>query len=383
MKLSEEQVQLRDSARALLENKCTAAFVREMERSEVGFSPALWREMAELGWLGISLPEQYGGLALGVLDQVILARELGRYICPSPFLSTVVIAGEALVRAGSAAQKQAFLPGIIGGTTIAAFAFQEQTREFDAGAIRLRARPEGGDHVLDGSKLFVEWAGAADLLLVAARTSGQPPSRSGLTLFLVDARTPGITRKRLPTLARDQHCEVIFEGVRVPRDRILGEVDRAWLVLEAVIERAALVFSAFSIGAAERMHELATEFAKNRVQFERPIGQMQLIQNYLATLITEIYGANTLALFTAFNMDKGRPVRGYVAKTKAFSAETVKRTTDIGSQVFGGTGYMEETDTTLYLRRGKQYQLMLGGIDYWEGIIAEELLDDPNAAVLS
>jgi alkylation response protein AidB-like acyl-CoA dehydrogenase len=379
MKLSDEQVQLRESACALLEKECTAAFVREMEKSEVGFSREMWKEMAELGWLGISLPEQYGGLGLSTVDQVILAKELGHYICPSPFLSTAVIGAEALARAGTAAQKKAFLPGIIEGETVVAFAFQEHNRDFDAGVIRLQARQEGSDYVLDGSKMFVEWAGAADLLLVVARTSGQAPSRSGLTLFLVDAKTAGIECKRTPTLARDHHCEVIFQGVRVPQDRVLGKVDEAWSALESVIERTAVVFSAFTVGLSERMHELATQFAKVRVQFDRPIGQMQLIQNYLATLITEIYGANTIVLFTAFNMDKERRVRAYVAKTKAFCAETVKRTTDICSQIFGGTGYMEETDTTLYLRRGKQYQLMLGGVEYWEKIIAEELLDAPSA----
>jgi alkylation response protein AidB-like acyl-CoA dehydrogenase len=374
MKLSDEQVQLQASARALLEDQCSAAFVREMERSAAGFSREMWREMAGLGWLGITLPEAYGGLELSSVDQVILAKELGRHVCPSPFLSTAVIGAEALVRAGDAAQKQAFLPGIIAGDTVVAFAFQEHRRDFDPGGIRMQARREGGDWLLSGSKMFVEWAGAADQLLVVARSSGAPPGRDGLTLFLVDAASAGIECRRTPTLARDHHCEVIFRDVRVPQDRVLGSVDRAWSVLEGVVEKAAVVFSAFTVGLCERMHELATAFARQRVQFDRPIGQMQLIQNYLATLVIEIQGANTIVFFTAFNMDRGRPVRGFAAKTKAFCAQTVKRTADIGSQIFGGTGYMEETDTTLYLRRGKQYQLMLGGVDYWERIIAEEIL---------
>jgi alkylation response protein AidB-like acyl-CoA dehydrogenase len=170
---------------------------------------------------------------------------------------------------------------------------------------------------------------------------------------------------------------VAFDGVSVGPADVLGSVGEAWSVLEPVIEKAAVLFSAFAIGVAEQMHELATQFAKDRVQFNRPIGQMQTIQGYLASLIIEIYGADTLMLFTAFNLDKGRNVRDYVAKTKAFSAETVKNTTDVGSQIFGGMGYMEESDSTLYLRRGRQYKAMLGGTDYWEKIIAEELLDRP------
>ena len=375
MKLSEEQVQLRDTARKFMQEECTPEFVREIEKGELGYSPEMWRQMAEMGWLGISLPEDCGGLELGNVDQVLLAKELGRSICPSPFLSTTVIGAEAIARAGREEQRQQFVPKIIDGELIVAFAFQEHHRDFDPAVIKVRARQDGDDYVLDGIKMFVEFAGAADLLLVVARTSGEPPSKEGLTMFLVDAKSDGITCKHTPTMARDHHYEVTFDGVKVPADRVLGRVDEAWSDLESVIEKAAIIFSAYTVGVSEWMHEQATQFAKDRVQFDRPIGQMQLIQSYLAQLIIEIYGADTLVSFTAFSLDKGRYVRGYAAKTKAFAAETVKNTTDVGSQIFGGMGYMEEQDTTLYLRRGKQYQLMLGGVDYWEDIVAEELLD--------
>ncbi|HJO25142.1 MAG: acyl-CoA dehydrogenase family protein [Myxococcota bacterium] len=375
MKLSDEQVQLRDTARKFMQEECTAEFVREIEKSELGYSPAMWREMAEMGWLGIALPEDCGGLELGNVDQVLLAKELGRSICPSPFLSTTVIGAEAIARAGSEEQRQQFVPKMIDGELILAFAFQEHHRDFDPAVIKMRAAQDGSDYVLDGVKMFVEFAGAADLLLVVARTSGEAPSKEGLTMFLVDAKSDGISCKHTPTMARDHHYEVTFDGVKVPADRVLGRVNDAWSDLESVIEKTAIIFSAYTLGVCEWMHEQATQFAKDRVQFGRPIGQMQVIQSYLAQLIIEIYGADTLTFFTAFNLDKGRYVRGYAAKTKAFAAETVKCTTDVGSQIFGGMGYMEEQDTTLYLRRGKQYQLVLGGVDYWEKIVAEELLD--------
>jgi len=375
MKLDEEQVQLRDSARKFMEEECSADFVREIEKSELGYSPQMWQQMAEMGWLGIGLPEECGGLELGTVNMVILAKELGRRICPSPFLSTVVIGGEAIARAGSNDQKNQ-IASIIDGEKIIAFAYQEQNLDFDPGAIKLEAREEGACYVLEGTKMFVEYAAAADLLLVVARTAGKSPSRDGLTMFLVDAGSEGITCKRTPTVARDHHYKVIFSGVKVPKSCVLGTVDTAWSDLESVIAKAAIVFSGFAIGVAEQMHEFATQFAKDRVQFSRPIGQMQTIQGYLASLIIEIYGAETIAFFTAFSFDKGRDVRDYVAKTKVFAAETVKNTTDVGSQIFGGMGYMEEQDTTLYLRRGRHYKALLGGTDYWDKIIAEKLLDD-------
>lgn len=376
VKLSEEQVQLRDNARKFLTEECTPDFVREIEKSDLGYSPTMWREMAEMGWLGIGLPEESGGLGMSTVDMVILMKELGRRICPSPFFSTVGIAAEAIARAGHEEQK-AQICEIVDGKRVVAFAYQEESRDFDAGATRLVAREDGDGFVLDGTKMFVEYAAAADTMLVVARTSGERPARAGITAFLIDAKREGITPIHTPTIARDHHYKVKFDGVKVGRHEVLGEIGAAWRILEPVLEKAAILFSAFVVGVSEQMHEFATQFAKDRVQFGRPIGQMQTIQGYLASLIIEIYGANTLTLFTAFNLDKGRNVRDYAAKAKVFSAETVKNTTDVGSQIFGGMGYMEESDSTLYLRRGRQYRAMLGGTEYWEKIIAEELLDTP------
>ncbi|MBW2230770.1 MAG: acyl-CoA/acyl-ACP dehydrogenase [Deltaproteobacteria bacterium] len=375
MKLTDEQAQLQEAAQRFMDDECTMAFVREMEASELGFSRKMWKQMAELGWLGIDLPADVGGLEMGTLDLVILMRELGRHICPSPFLSTAIIAGSAIARAGSEEQRQRVIPRIVDGETIVAFAYQEFSRSFDAGGIKVEARASGDGYVLNGTKMFVEYAAAADLLLVVARTSDAPPSRAGLTMFLVDATTEGIRFKKTPTMARDHHYEVEFRGVQIPGESVLGGVGDAWSDLEGVLDKAVIAFSAFTNGASFELHEQSTQFAKERVQFGRPIGQIQSIQGGLAQLIMEILGADMLTMFTAFHMDRGHHVRGYVAKTKGFSSETVARTMDIGSQVFGGMGYMEEQDTTLYLRRGKQYELMLGGSGYWYDIAAEEMID--------
>ena len=334
MKLTEEQLQLQEAAQRFMDENCTMDFVREMEKSDLGFSHEMWKQMAELGWFGIDLPETDGGLELGVLDLAILMKELGRHICPSPMIPTVVLAGNAIARAGSEEQREDLLPRIIDGELVIAVALQELSRKFHPGALQCEAKASNDHYVLNGTKFFVEYAEAADLLLVVARTSGDPPSTDGLTMFLVDAKAPGIETIRTPTMARDHHYEVRFQDVAVPRDRVLGTFDDAWTDLEPTLHRAALAFAAFTNGASFELHEQATEFARNRVQFGRPIGQLQSIQGYLAQLIMEILGSDMLTLFTAYNLDRGRPVRGYVAKAKAFSAETVARTMDIGSQIF-------------------------------------------------
>tara|TARA_R110000823_G_scaffold132777_4_gene261197 strand:- start:2289 stop:3443 length:1155 start_codon:yes stop_codon:yes gene_type:complete len=375
IKLTEEQVQLQDMARRYMDNHCGFDFVRRMEsQSDIGFCRDMWQQFADMGWLGIVVPEEFQGMGLSTLDLVVLMREMGRHVCPSPFLFTAVLAADLIARAGSAEQQAALLPEIVAGKRICAFAYQEYSRFFRPEHIRLNAEQSGDGFVLNGSKLFVEFADGADTLIVVART-GEANSASGLTLLLVDSSSAGINTTHMPTMSRDRHYQVDFNDVQVPGSAVIGTASAGWQALEPALHKAVVAFCAYTNGAGFEMHEYATQYAKVRVQFGRPIGQMQTIQGYLSQLIIELYGADMLTMFTAFQMDKGRHTRGYVAKTKAFSAETVGHVMDVGSQIFGGMGYMEEQDTTLFLRRGKQYQLALGGTEYWEDVIAEEIID--------
>jgi alkylation response protein AidB-like acyl-CoA dehydrogenase len=220
--------------------------------------------------------------------------------------------------------------------------------------------------------MFVEFASAADRLLVVARTSG---AADGVTMFLVDAKTPGITITSLNTMARDRQFKVTLENVRVPASDVIGPVDGAWPLLEQVIYQGVVTLCGYMVGASERIHEMATDFAKQRVQFGRPIGSFQAIQHYLAQSITEIVGAETTTIYAAWSLDEGLPARASVAKAKVLAGDTFKQASGIGSQIYGGIGFDEDMDTTLYLRRGKQLQLSMGHSGYWEEIIAEQLLD--------
>ena len=375
IKLTEDQTQLQDIASKFMDQHCTFEFVRTMEKdSDLGFCPDMWRQFAEMGWLGIIVPEEFGGMGMSTLDLVVLVREMGRHICPSPYLFTSVLAADVIAQAGTRKQKTGLLPKIVSGETIYAFAYQEYSRFFKPEHIKLKAKREGDSFVLNGTKLFVEFADGADTLVVAART-GKANSQSGLTLFLVDRKSPGISIKHMPTMSRDRHYEVEFDNVEVPTSARLGKLNKGWDALEPSLHKAVIAFCAYTNGAGFEMHGYATKYASERVQFGRPIGQMQTIQGYLAQMIMELYGADMLTMFSAFQIDKARHTRGYVAKAKAFSAETVGHVMDVSSQIFGGMGYMEEQDTTLFLRRGKQYQLALGGTEYWEDVIAEEIID--------
>ncbi len=375
MELNEEQKHLAETARKFLEKECPLRMVRELETSELGFSPDLWRKIADLGWLGLPYPEEYDGYGMGCVDLVVLAKELGRALFPSPYIPTVVLGGGAILAAGTQEQKKTYLPRIAAGQTLIAFALQETSPYFDYRAVATRATAVDGGFVLNGAKRFVEYAHAADRLLVVARTEGQPPASEGLTMFLVDAKSPGLKLRSLDTMARDRQFYATLDQVKVSEEDVLGPVGQAWPLLEKVIQQAIVTFCGCMVGAAERIHEMATDFAKQRVQFGRPIGAFQAIQHYLAQTIMEITAADTIVFYAAWALDQGLDAREVVAKAKVCAGDTFKQASAIGAQIYGGIGFVEDTDTTLYLRRGKQWQLAMGPSGYWEEIIAEEILD--------
>jgi alkylation response protein AidB-like acyl-CoA dehydrogenase len=375
MELSDAQQQLMLSARRFMQTECPSSLVRECETSESGYSVDLWRQMAELGWLGLPFQADVGGFDMGAIDLVVLAKELGRALCPSPFIPSVVLSGDAIAAAGSDAQKKALLPQIISGDLVVAFALQEPSRFFDPRGIRTRATAVDGGYALNGEKMFVEFAGSAGKLLVFARTSGTPPSTGGVTMFLVDADAFGVTMSLLNTTARDKQYHIALKDVFVSGDNVVGPIDGAWPLVEDVVFRGVVTLCAYAVGASEQIHHMATEFAKQRVQFGRPIGSFQAIQHYLAQSITEIVGAETAVFYAAWMLDQGMPARGQVAKAKILAGDTFKSTSSIGAQIHGGLGFNEDVDTTLFLRRGKQLQLSMGDTGYWEDVLAEELLD--------
>jgi alkylation response protein AidB-like acyl-CoA dehydrogenase len=376
MEFSEEQQQLTRTARSFLESECPLSLVRELETSDSGFSPDLWRKMAGLGWLGLTLPEEHGGVGMGAVDVVVLAKEMGRALCPSPYIPTVLLAGGAIAAAGSDAQKRVYLPRIASGDAVLAFALQEAGAYLDPRGVATTAVPSGDGWSLSGEKMFVEFAQAADRILVVARTAGATGSTDGLTMFLVDGKAAGVSMIPLNTMARDKQCRLSLDGVSVAKDDVLGPVDGAWDLLEPVVQRAVVALCGYMVGASEHIHHMATEFAKERVQFGQPIGAFQAIQHYLAQSITEIIGADTMTFYAAWALDERLPdARAVVAKAKAFAGDTFKQASSIGAQIHGGVGFNEDMDTTLFLRRGKQLQLSMGDSGYWEDVIAAELLD--------
>ncbi len=272
MEFSDEQKGLQSTARSFLSTESPLSMAREMETNDEGFSRDLWKKMADLGWLGLPHSEAAGGSGMGNVELVVLTKEMGRSLCPSPYIPTVILAGGAIAAAGSDEQKQRWLPGIISGETVIAFALQEENTFYDARSVHATATQEGDGYVLNGTKMFVEFATAADKVLVVARTTGEHGDTDGLSMFLIDPNDVNVQMEPLNTVARDRQFQINLNGVKVAAADVIGEPGSAWASLEGVIEQGVVALCGYMVGASERIHEMTTAFAKVRVQFGKPIG---------------------------------------------------------------------------------------------------------------
>lgn len=370
---TEEQEMLRRTARDFLAKECPKSLVRAMEKDEAGFSPELMRKMAELGWTGLIFPEEYEGGGGEFLDLVILIEEMGRALLPGPFLSTVLLGGLTLLHAGSEEQKRAFLPGIAQGEKVLSLALTEPSARFDAAGVQLRAVRDREEYCLSGTKLFVPDARAADGLLCVARTAERGDPTDGLTLLLVDGKSPGLSCIPLRALSADRPCEVDFQDVRVPVQNVVGEVDRGWEVVSWTLERAALAECAWMVGGAQQVIDMTVNYSKERVQFDRPIGSFQAIQHKCANMLTEIDGARYITYLAAWKVNAGLPASQEISMAKAWVSEAYRRACLEAHQIHGGIGFTEEHDLGLYLRRARRAELSCGDASYHRERLAQLL----------
>ena len=372
--LSEEQELLKNAARDFLEKECPESHVREMEEDEKGYSPELWKKMAEQQWQGLMIPDQYGGTGMGYLDLVILTEEFGRALVPGPFIPTAVGGAIALMEGGSDAQKQEYLPKIASGEQIWTLAFTEPTARFDAEGVELEAKADGDNFVLNGTKLFIRDSHVSDYMTVVARTKKGNDAESGITLFIVETKSTGISHTVLKTIASDKQCEVKFENVKVPKANVLGTVDEGWSVLERIARKATVLDCAFLVGLAQKDFEISVQYAKDRIQFGRPIGSFQAIQHKAADMVTDVDGARFITYKAAWSVAEETDEADMdVHMAKAWCSEASRRVVAHGQQIHGGVGFTKEYIIQLYFRRQKASELAWGDADYHRELVAEGL----------
>jgi len=369
---SDEQEVLRDTVRKLCAEYSPVAVVRAMEDDPKGYPDALWKQLAELGLLGVLVPETFGGSGQTLLEAVIVYEELGRALAPSPAFESSVLGAGVLLAAGSAAQQQEWLPKIAAGEAIVAPAWLEPQRGFGARGVQLRAEREPDGYVLSGQKRHVGFASAATRLLVLARTGD---ALEDVSLFLVDPHAEGVSLRQMKTLAADTQYDVSFDRVRVPAAARVGAENAGWKSWDAVMHDGIIVLAALAMGGCERALEITVQYAKDRKQFDKPLGAFQAISHYLADAVTQLDGGKTLVYEAACARAAGRDVRRLAPMAKLFACQTYRDVTAMCQQVWGGVGFTIEYDIQLYFRRAKQLQLTWWDSRHLEEQIAADVLD--------
>jgi alkylation response protein AidB-like acyl-CoA dehydrogenase len=372
LRFTEEQEMLRTSAKDFLSVECPKAKIREFEEDAVGFSPELWKKMAELGWMGLIIPEKYEGMGLSLQDGLALVEEMGRSIVPGPFLSSLV-ATFAVIEAGSEEQKKEYLPKISSGALKLALAYLETNGKYDASGVTLKAAAAGNDFVLNGTKMFVEMANVADYLICPARTKEGGKPEDGITLFIVDAKSQGITVEVIPTMGMEKLCEVTFKNVHVSKQNILGATDKGWEPMKTTLRKAALVKAFESVGGMQACVDMTVAYLKDRVQYERPIGAFQALQHIAADIWIAMQTSRYLAYEAGWLESNNMPSDKEVAMAKAYTNEAYKVVSKWSIRLHGGIGTSREHDISLYYRRAKAADIAYGGTDFQNEIVAEQI----------
>lgn len=374
---SEEEQLLKNAAREFLEAEVSTALVREMELDEIGYPPGLWRQMADLGWLGLAAPEEYGGQGLPLTYLGLVMEELGRTLAPVPMHSTMV-AALTIAEAGTEAQKRELLPAVCRGDMVLTWAVTERDPRLIPAAVAQPAEPDGDGWALNGVKMFVDNANVAGRCLTAVRTAPASEGCAGISLFIVNLHGAGVSQTPLVTIAKDKQSRVTFAGARVGRADLVGELHQGWPIVERMLERATALLCCQMVGATRKDAEMAIEYAKNRVAFGRPIGAFQSIQHLCADMLLFTDGAQLLTYEALWKMDQGLPAGVEVSQAKAFANEKCEAVVRSSQVIHGGIGFMMEFDLHLWLRRVSAWTMRLGTTFEHRARIASALLDRPG-----
>jgi alkylation response protein AidB-like acyl-CoA dehydrogenase len=353
---SEAQEMLRDSARGFLAKEATKSVIRQIETDRLGYSTALWRKTADLGWLAMPFPESAGGVGGSLIDAGLLAEELGRAALPSPFIHSVAV-GLTLLDAG----RIDLVAKIIAGELVAVPAFSEADPRPIPEAVKLAIERDGSGFRLTGLKRFVEYGHAAHLLLCSGRTGADADDRVTLMLVLGDAA--GLARRSLATTGGDPTAELSFAGVRSGADNLVGDLNRGWPIATRTMDRMLALRAAEMAGGTRQVLEMTVDYTKMRVQFGRALASFQAVQHRCADMALMADGAELIARQAVWTVDRGTLAGFEVSAAKAFAAEAYRMATVNAVQLHGGIGYMHEYDLQFYYRRARAEEVMMGTIE--------------------
>lgn len=372
LSFTEEQEILRKFARDFLDGKFPKKIIRQIEATESGYSLDSWKEMAELGWMGLPFPEKYGGAGMTFLDLAVLLEEMGRATLPGPYFSNVLLGAYPIFDVGTEEQKQRYLPKVGKGEMILTLALNEISGRCDAASIEVKALPEGDHWVLNGTKLFVPDAHIADYIICVARTDNKAEPGKAISLFIVDAKAPGVKCTLLDAIA-GKLCEVVFNGVKVPKENLLGKLNQGWDEIKKAIDRAEIAMCCEMVGMVQKVLEMTVDYAKERKQFGKPIGVFQIIQHYCADIFIDSEGIRLSTYKAAWKLSEGIPYDNDIAVAKAWAIQAADKIMGLSHQVHAAMGVTIEYDLHYYTRRLKAAELTFGNAIYYRELVAQQM----------
>lgn len=362
MTLNEEQRHLRETAREFLREKAPIAALRTLrdDHDPLGYSRELWVEMAEMGWAGIAIPEEFGGLDFGFGGLGVVLQEMGRTLSASPLYASCVLGASAILIAGEQHHKEEILPSVASGEVCLALALEESHRHDPLG-VQLRAERTGEGYRLNGTKQFVLDGHSADRLVVVARSAGEPGSAKGLSLFLVDPATAGVSRRRTIMMDSRNAARIEFHDVEVPVSALLGTEGEAWPALEQVLDRGRAMIAMEMYGSARECFDQTIEYLKTRKQFGVLIGSFQALQHRAAQMFTELELLQSVVMDGCIKIDTASPLLPMVASlAKARANDVFELVSSEAVQMHGGIGITDQLDIGLFLKRARVTMQILG-----------------------
>ena len=360
---TEEQNLLRDSVRKFVEKDYAFEARRALLKTDLGFSREHWKGFAELGWTALPFSEADGGLSGKAVDTMIVLEELGKGLVLEPYLPTIVFAG-GLLRRASATLRERYLPGLIGGETIAAVGYADPESRFDLATVTTTAKREGNGFVLSGKKLAVLAGHAADILIVSARTSGEMNARDGITLFVLDAKTAGLERVNYATVDGLRAANITLNGVKVGADQVIGEVDKGLPILEAVTDEVIVALGAEATGLMEVLYKSTVAYCKERKQFGVPIAAFQVLQHRMVDMFMEYEQFKSMTYMATMTQDAQRPLGKAASGLKVMLTRCGRMIGHAAIQNHGGMGMTDELAVSHFFKRLTMIDLLFGNADY-------------------
>lgn len=370
--LNEETVLMKDSAERFLQKKCPSSLVRELIKDEAGYSKEIWKEMAELGWLGFIHKEKYGGFEGSFFDLFILFEQIGKVLLPSPFFCSAVLSGLIIDATGNDEQKDAYIKPIIEGEKIFTTALLDENGRYDANDPKIEAvETQDNAYVVNGTRLLVPYAHVADGIIICANVKNS--KAGGPALFIIERNADGQEKTVLDTLSVEKAFAVNFKNVNAPAETIVGALGKGESYLNKILPKVTILKCGEMLGGLGQVVEMTVEYVKQRNQFDRPLGSLQVIQHYCADMATDLESAKLITYQAASLLSEGIPCAKEIAMAKAWCNDAYKKATWTAQQVHGGMGFTEEYDLHLFYKHAKASELAFESSWFHRSKVAEAM----------